>query len=163
MIELLEEHDYDFLAMVSNASADPRLAAIQSPAFTEATNRIAAYCGIEIDAPALDGGSATGAGAPLNPTFDEGTLPDNFPEELIPPSSEVGLTADAGLGLTVQFTSTATREEALAFYEAVFGPPTFSDDEATLWSDFAGSSARTVTLGGSDGALAIVVVIVSGG
>jgi hypothetical protein len=73
------------------------------------------------------------------------------------------MTGDAGLGLTVAFTSNATREEALAFYEAVFGPPTFSDDEATLWSDFAGDSARTVTVGGSDGDLSVVVVIVSGG
>jgi hypothetical protein len=37
----------------------------------------------------------------------------------------------------------------------------FSDDESTLWSDFAGSAARTIPVGGSDGAL--VVVIVSGG
>ena len=51
-INLLDEFDYDVFAMVA-AGDDPRFAAIQSPAFTEATNRIAAYCGIEIEAPAL--------------------------------------------------------------------------------------------------------------
>ena len=42
LIDLLDEFDYDIFAMVA-AGDDPRFAAIQSPAFTEATNNIAAY------------------------------------------------------------------------------------------------------------------------
>lgn len=162
LIELLEENDYNVFALGGAAAADPRFAAIESPEFTAATDRIAAYCGIEVPAaPALDGGAAGGGTAPFNPTFGEGTLPEDFPEELIPPSSQVGVTADAGLGLTVQFMTTATIDEVIEFYTDLLGSPLASDSDGTIWSQISASSGATVSVMELDGAVIVTVVVVS--
>ena len=160
LIELLEEYDYGLLATMASAAGDPRFVALESSAFTEATNRISEYCGIEVEAPTVGGGAGD---TPFNPTFGEGELPEDFPDELVPPASEVGLTAVAGLGATIEFQSTGTLEEIKDFYNDVLGQPSFSDGESTVWLEFSASGGRTVPVIGSDGELLIVVVLVASG
>ena len=89
-----------------------------------------------------------------------GGLPDDFPEELIPPDSEIEFAGNVGFGLTVQFTSSATIEEMVAYYEDALGAPTFVTNESATWSIIEADKLTTVTVTGTDGALEIGVAIV---
>lgn len=73
-IDVLEEYDYNFLAIPDDAvTTDPRLAAVESPEYEAASDRVNAYCGIEPD-PGLD---ASDTEPPVDePGADGGGVPD---------------------------------------------------------------------------------------
>jgi hypothetical protein len=67
-IEVLEEYEFNFLAIPDDAVAtDPRLAAVEDPAYEAAADRVNAYCGFEDD---------SGATADEPGTTDDEGLPD---------------------------------------------------------------------------------------
>jgi hypothetical protein len=157
--EILEENDFDLMAMALSAEDDERLMALDSTAFNNATNRLNEYCGYEdittdVDTgssttPSDDGGSTTGG-------FTQGTLPDDFPSPLIPPDSTIGIVGDFGVGTGAEFISTATVDDIIEFYKKALGDPTLSSSEGTLWSTSQDGQAITVTVSGSDGAVEII-------
>ena len=153
-----KEHDYDFLAMAVAAESDPRFAALDSAEFNTASDRLAEYCGYDIEPPStgLLPSSGTGSGGGGITT----TLPDDFPPELVPPDSVVNFAGNSGPGLAAEFTSTASVEEILAFYEDVLGDVTVRDSESVIWSVFVDDSLKTVTVTGTDGEVSIAVALV---
>jgi len=162
--EILEENDFDFIAMAFAAEDDPRVAALDSAEFAAATERLNEYCGYDD----LDIGSTTGS--PSTPTTDggvtdggfaEGTLPEDFPENLIPPDSTVGVSGDFGVGIGAEFNSTATLDDVLDFYKDVLGDPTLSSAEGTIWSVFDDDTAISVAVSGSDGDVEVIVTSAS--
>lgn len=155
LIEVLEENDYNFLAVGTNAANDPRFLALDDPEFQAASDRVAEYCGFDNTNPVTSGGGSTGSGGSTGGFSVD--LPDDFPSELVPPNSTLGFAGDVGFGLTVEFTSDATADEMKAYYEAELGNPTFADSESILWT----SGLRTVTISGTDGDLTIVIIILS--
>lgn len=160
--EILEENDYDFMAMAFAAEDDPRLTALDSAEFTAATNRLNEYCGYEdigtdlstdtdsTTTPSDDGGSTSGG------FTDDGSLPEDFPSPLVPPDSTVEFAGDFGVGSGAEFSSTATLDDILDFYKKALGDPTLSSSEGTIWSTFQDGQAITVTVSGSDGAVDIL-------
>lgn len=163
--EILEENDFDFMAMALSADPDdPRLASLDSAEFVAATDRLNEYCGYEdIDtgssigsatAPSDDGGSSSGS-------FTTGTLPDDFPAPLVPPDSTIGVTGDFGVGIGAEFTSTATVDDIIDFYKKALGDPTLSSSEGTIWSTYQDGQAITVTVSGPDGAVEILATVSS--
>lgn len=153
LIELLEENDYNFVALAS-AQDDPRLLALDSDEFNEASDRVGDYCGFDIGDSGDGGGlSVPGGGGSPGGSFSV-DLPEDFPSELVPPDSEVGAVVDAGFGLTVEFTSSSTTEEVKAYYEDELGTPTFADSESVLWTN----ASQTVTITGTDGNVTVVII-----
>ena len=152
LIELLEENDYNFFALATAAEDDPRFLALDDPKFQEASDRIAEYCGFDNDVPASSGGGSVPGGGGGAFSVD---LPEDFPEDLVPPDSTIGFAGNVGFGDTVEFTSTATAEEVKSYYEGVLGDPTFADSESILWS----SATRNVTISGTDGAVTVIVIL----
>jgi hypothetical protein len=160
--EILEENDFDFMAMALAAEDDPRLAALDSADFIAATNRLNEYCGYEdtgssigsATAPSDDGGSSSGG-------FTQGTLPEDFPENLIPPDSTIGVTGDFGVGIGAEFTSTATVDDIIDFYKDALGDPTLSSSDGTIWSVFDDDTALSVIVSGTDGAVEIIATVSS--
>lgn len=158
--EILEENDFDFIAMAFAAEDDPRVAALDSAEFTAAVDRLNEYCGYEdIDigssigsatTPTADGG-VTGGG------FTIGTLPEDFPENLIPPDSTIGATGDFGVGIGAEFASTATINDIIDFYKDALGDPTLSSSDGTIWSVFEDDTALSVLVAGVDGDVEILV------
>lgn len=159
LIEVSEENDYDLIAVALNAEDDPRILALDSDDFLTATDRLSEYCGYDV-APPLDGPTLSlDPGSPGD--LGDGTLPDDFPEELIPPDSMVEFAGLIGPGIGAQFTSTATIDKILAFYEDVLGPPTVTSDESTIWSIFENNTLTTATIMGTDGDVEIGITISS--
>ena len=165
--ELLEENDFDFMAVALAAEDDPRLAALDSTKFNAATDRLDEYCGYDIEA-AVDTGSSSdsgsgsatavsGSGSSATGGFTQGTRPEDFPETLIPPDSTIGAAGDFGVGSADEFTSTATLNDVIEFYKDELGDPMLSSSEGTLWSVIDGTKATSVTISGSDGDVQIVV------
>lgn len=159
LIELLEEYDFNFLAIGASAENDPRFAALDSDEFQKASDRISEYCGYDIDSSSPDSALPSGGGGGAGGGFTAAALPDDFPEELVPPDSEIGFVGRFGPGLTVEFTSTATIEEIVAFYREAIGEPSLVDDESSFWSVFEADSVITVAVTGTDGDLEVVVVV----
>lgn len=163
LIELFEEFDFDLVAIGTAAADDSRLTTLDSDAFQAATVRISEYCGYDIAT------SSTGSAAPSGSESggDGGgsgfavALPDDFPAELVPPDSELEIVSSFGPSLTVQFSSTATIDEILAFYEDALGEPSIVSDEFALWSIFETNKITTVNVTGTDGNLEIVISIAS--
>lgn len=154
LIEVLEEYDYNFIAVGTNAANDPRFLALDDPKFQEASDRIADYCGFDTSDPVGSTGGGSGGGSVGGGAFST-DLPDDFPSRLVPPESAVGAVVDAGFGLTIEFTSTATADDMKAFYEDELGNPTFADSESVLWTN----ATETVTINGTDGDLTIVIIM----
>jgi hypothetical protein len=168
LIELFEEYDYDFLAIGLGASEDPRFLALESDEFTAASERVSEFCGYDFEVPSgglsdggtsSDGGGSTGGGGG---GFSGAVgLPDDFPEELTPPDSEVTFAGNLGFGDTVSFSSTATIAEIVEYYTDALGDPTASDSESALWSVIGSETLTTVAVTGTDGDLEVVVLIAS--
>jgi len=158
--EILEENDFDFIAIATSASNDPRFLALDSDQFQAATDRLSEYCGYDIDPPQAPGPDLSGRpGAPGG--LPDGELPDDFPEALIPPNSEIEFAGLVGPGIGAQLTSTATFDEVIAFYEDVLGDATVTSDESTIWSIFEDGALTTVTVLGTDGDVEIGIVLVT--
>lgn len=158
--EILAENEYDFMAIATSASTDPRFLALDSDAFQTATDRLSEYCGYDIDPPQASGPELSGSpGAPGG--LPEGELPEDFPEALIPPASEIEFAGLVGPGIGAQFTSTASFDEVIAFYEEVLGDATVTSDESTIWSIFEDGALTTVTVLGTDGDVEIGIALVT--
>ena len=146
---LLQEYDFDFFAIAQQAPDDPRFANLDRPEFTEAADRISAYCGFDLGAPT---GQMPGSGDAMDDGGGSSIagLPDGFPEALIPPDSAVFGSTDIGAGVAAQFTSTASLEELRAFYDAALGPGQMIDADNYSWTVIDGSGVTSVTVGSSD-------------
>jgi len=103
-------------------------------------------------ATAVSGSSSSAPGG-----FAQGALPEDFPETLIPPDSTIGVAGDFGVGIAVEFTSTATLNTVIEFYKDELGNPMLSSSDGTLRSDIDGTKATSVTISGSDGDVEIIV------
>ena len=162
--ELLEENDFDFLAAAMSAADDPRLAALDSADFNAAVDHLNEYCGYDIDS-GIDTGAGSSSAVPDSGSgsagsgFTQGTLPEDFPENLIPPDSTIGVAGDFGIGAGAEFTSTATIKQVLDFYKDALGDPTLSSGSDTLWSVFEDNKAITVAVSGTDGDVEIIVTV----
>jgi hypothetical protein len=162
LIELLEEYDYDFLAIGLSASDDPRFLALESDEFTAASERVSEFCGYDFDAPSSGSSSSDGGGSSGGGGFAGAVeLPEDFPEGLIPPDAELEFVADLGFGLTVQYTSTATVSEITDYYTDAMGDPLFAAADSASWFATEGGTATTVTVSIVDGDLQVVIVIQS--
>jgi hypothetical protein len=163
LIDLLEEYDFDLVAL-ADAESEPRLQALEDPEFEAASLRVSQYCGLPpgpsiggVDSGptgSTGGGSATGS--------DSSAVPDDFPRELVPPDSTVVVVGSAGFGFgpTVEFTSTADTADVFAHYEEVLGAPTFVESGGTSWSFITDTGLVTISITGTDGAVAIQIIIV---
>jgi hypothetical protein len=81
--EILEENDYDFMAIATSVSPDPRFLALDSEEFRTATDRLSEYRGYDVDPPQTPDPERSGrSGAPVG--LINGALTDDFPEKLIP-------------------------------------------------------------------------------
>ena len=167
LTELFEDYDYNFIAIGRDAGDDPRFVALDSDEFAAAADRISEFCDFDVDLPSSGGSGGGGSTAPAGDSdsgggggFTAGQLPDDFPEELVPPDSEFGFVARITITLTVEFTSTATIGEIVAFYEEALGSPTVVTNESALWSIVEEDKFTTVNVTGTDGDLEIVVALV---
>lgn len=79
--------------------------------------------GVESDDPAAVTDNETGAG---ESGFDESTLPDDFPRDLIPPSYDFGTYTELGATRTGSFESTTPVDESIAHYTGLLGEPTLA-------------------------------------
>ncbi len=148
MAEIFAEYDYDLLSIPPD---DPRFLAFQAPELEEASRNIAAYCGIDIDdvnAATDDGGIVGGIGT--------SELPEDFPEALVPPGLE-GLD-NAGAG-GVFISSSATFDEAYAFYQELLGDPADqSQGSATFSGVFEGQQRIVNITDNLDGSILITII-----
>ena len=110
------------------------------------------------DSGSSSGGSSGSAGGGFSGASG---LPDDFPKELVPPKSELTFAGSIAGALTGEWTSTMTIEEVLAYYSDEFGDPMYVDSESALWSIVDGDKLISVNVSGSDGDLAIQVVILT--
>lgn len=134
-VELLEENNFNFLAIGEAALDDPRLAALEDPELEAAGDRIEDFCGFEdgdfIQTPQAGGGDGSG-GLPAQ------SLPDDFPADLVPPGGEVVAAVDlAGVGTSVTFDVQSPVDEVIAYYTGVVGAPTaeLPEPRGALWTD----------------------------
>jgi hypothetical protein len=81
--------------------------------------------GAEGDSAAEDGGTDTGSETIDSPIsdFDESSLPDDFPTELIPSTYETGSYIDLGGTNTATFTNSVSIVDTIAAYESAIGEP----------------------------------------
>lgn len=160
LFELLDENEFDFIAVATNSSDDPRFTALGSPEFEAANDRLSEYCGYDLGSD-FDTGTAFPDNGGTVARLADGSLPDDFPEAFIPPDSEIEFAGLIGPGIGAQFTSTATLEEILAHYQDVLGDPTVTSDGTTIWSIFENNTLTTATIMGTDGAVEIGITISS--
>lgn len=157
LIDLLRENNFNFLALATSQD-DPRLTALDSSEFTEATDRIGDFCGFDFNAPSPSGGVPGGlggsGGSDGSPGTDGGSFTDGaLPEELIPPDSEVEGTINVGVAQIVQFNSTATIDQIRDYYNERLGDPLSASSDGIVWLNVQGTN--TVTVSGASGALMI--------
>ncbi|MCP3976095.1 MAG: hypothetical protein GY720_16565 [bacterium] len=134
-IELLEENNFDFLAMGEAALDDPRLTALEDPELEAAGKRVEAFCGFEdgdfIQTPQAGGGDGGTGGLPGQ------SLPDDFPTDLVPPGGEVVASVDlGGVGTSVTFDVQSPVDDVIAYYTDVVGPPAadIPEPRGALWT-----------------------------
>ena len=160
LYELLEEHEYDFSALGAGRSRRFALRGTGlSARFNEAAANFERYCGFDLQRPSVAPPQGTSSGGPV---ILDGELPDGFPQELVPPDSEVVAAGSAGPALTGTFRSTATLDAIREFYEDILGDPNVIDSENFVWSVFRDGQVTAVTVSGTDGDI-FIGVSVSGG
>lgn len=166
LIQVLRDNDFNILALAT--SGDDPFTALDTAEFNAATERIGDYCGFDFDSPggSIPGGNSGGStgggsssGGSTGGGFVTGSLPDDYPSEIIPPDSEVGAVIDLGFGLTVEFMSTATIDEIKDYYEAELGNATFADSESILWIATLDEKTANVSVNGTDGNLTVVIIL----
>jgi hypothetical protein len=150
--ELLEEYDYNFLAMGTAVEKDPRILALEQPEFIAATDRIGDFCGLDLNT----GGDDTEG--PDDPPAGEPV--DGLPELLVPP--DVTETFSLG-GDSWIVSTTITYDEAVAFYTEALGAPLFEDanEKTALWNAQVGNRLTSVGLTDEDGTVQIISSILS--
>jgi hypothetical protein len=144
-VELMREFEYNFLAMGTSALDDPRLLAMEDPELEAAGERIEAFCGIEgqfIQTPPSSDGGSDGSGG----VVPGATLPDDFPDALVPPGGQVVAAIDVGGSQTVGFELDGSGDDVIAYYTEILGDPLFQSSEpfGAAWS--AGYEGETVNV-----------------
>ncbi len=85
--------------------------------------------------PSGDETSGGGAGTELDPNFDIGVIPDDFPAQLLPDSFTAGFYAELGGVRNANFESDKSFDELVAGYTEKIGePPTVVEGEQRLAS-----------------------------
>ena len=144
-VELLEEYEYNLIALGTVAAEDPRLLAFDEAAYTDAGERIGNFCGVDLS------GDDDPAPPPVVGPGGGGTVPDL----LVPP--DVAQTLDVGNGSAI-FTSTAPFDELVTFYTDALGSPLFADNtqRTALWNASVDGAMFTVGLAGEGGNVAVL-------
>jgi hypothetical protein len=155
--ELLEEYEFDFFTLAQESADDPRFAALGSARFEEAAASIERYCGFDIERPSVEPPQDSTDGGGI--VMLDGELPEGFPEELVPPESEVESAGRVGPAVTGTFRSTATMEEIREFYEEKLGAPNVIDSQNLVWSVFKDGQVTSVTVSGGRGDIFIGVSV----
>jgi hypothetical protein len=147
-VELLEEHDYNVMALATEATIDPRLSDMESPDFEAAVSRIGDFCGLDLvtDGPADDPGSAS-AGGGADVALHIALVPPGVVD-----STDIG-------GGAVLFSSTASFADLVAFYTELLGEPLFSDETemAALFQGSYEGAQYSVSMGAGDGTVEMLV------
>lgn len=151
-IELLEEYQYNLIALGTEAASDPRLQALESAEFQAAVDRIGDFCGIDLNTSGESDGAGTGPGG-------GGDAAGELPAALVPPG--VVDTADIGGG-AVLFSSNAPFADLVDFYTQVLGEPLFVDDTemAALFQGSYEGTPYSVSMAGGDGTIEMLVTAV---
>jgi hypothetical protein len=151
--ELLEEYDYDLMAIAVGAPDDPRFLAFDGEEIVAASERIGAFCGIDLD----DG--AGGDEPPSGGASGDGGEAGGLVDVLTPP----GVTETLDMGNdTILFRSDASFGEVADFYLEAIGGALFvnDDEESAVWrTDFEGVGI-TVNVSGQDGGVEILLAVV---
>lgn len=152
-ISLLEEYDYNFMALGTQAADDPRLLAFDEAEFEAAVQRIGDFCGVDLDAGGGEVDPGTGSGG-------ETEIPGDIPEALIPPN--VVETFDIGGG-SIIISTTASFAVVVDFYTELLGNPMFVNDAemAGVWQGQFEGTQYSVSLSG-DGETVEVLIAVLG-
>jgi hypothetical protein len=158
LADFLADHDYDYNAIFEEAQSGDLDLPFDDEEFTAAAERVAEYCGIDISDG--DSGSDTTFGAGV-PSSD---LPDDFPDELVPPDSTVDSVFSISDVTTASFISTASRDDIIGHYTDIFGDPLFSTDEEAAWAVYGDGTVTQVTVSASNaGEISVVVAVTSTG
>ena len=145
-VELLEEYEYNMLALGTEALEDPRLVVLESPEFEAAVNRIGEFCGLDLDTGDDDEMS--------DPGGSEAT--GDLPTALVPPGLVETISVGGG---AVLFSSNAPFAELVDFYTALLGNPMFVDDGemAALFQGSYEGTQYSVSMAGGDGTIELLV------
>lgn len=112
---------------------------------------VAAACGGGDDDGAGGGGGGGDAGSGNDPSimstnFDVDALPANFPSELVPPSWTAGQATDLLGPFVVNFESDMEFTDAVAYYEAIFGPVSVVGDPGEQLAQWTGDPTWIVSI-----------------
>ncbi len=145
-VDLLAEYDYNFLAIGEQAQDDPRILALEDPELELAGDRIGAYCGIdELISSAPTTSAAPGGGGGVIPGA---SLPEGFPDALVPPGGEVIASINAGGATSVSFEVATGGDEVIDYYSDLLGEPMQEANEPSrgaLWfTTYEGASVNVV-------------------
>lgn len=132
--EFLSDINYDLINNQAAFTTDPRVLALDMPPYTDAAAEVEAYCGVVDDgvtAPTIPG---TGITVPDSVPSAGGSnqVPDNFPDELVPPGVSNVESIDTPGAYSVTFMTDASFDEVVAFYTNAEGPPGSTLDIGTV-------------------------------
>lgn len=140
LIEVFEEIEWSFANAPDDLDQDPRLQALDSPELEEAGMRIEDYCGFSFIA-TEPGGGGTG-------TVGGGTVPDDFPSDLIVADAEIVAVVNIGGADSVTFDVQTDVDTVIAFYTDLLGDPAGALEEppGALWITTWEGRAANVTV-----------------
>ena len=159
-IDFMDDFDFNFLAISEAAQDDPRLTALEDPELEAAGKRIEDFCGIEGDFIATPPSSSGGGGGAVLPTA---TLPEGFPDELVPPGGQVVASFDVAGTKTVGFELDSSSDDVIAYYTGILGDPLFESSEplGAAWSaQYEGSDVNVTMAEYAPGKINVNIIIV---
>lgn len=146
LAEFLEEYEWNFFAVPEDALDDPRLNRFDDADIEEAANNIEAYCGFEfIESGPGDTPPPAGPGNGGGP-LPGAEIPDDFPEDLIPPDGTVLATVEVGGAQSITLDVESTLDNLVEFYTELLGPPTGTTPDGALWVATFNGTSTTVAL-----------------
>ncbi len=135
-VDLLDENNFNFLALADLDGSDPRLLALEDPALVAAGERIEQYCGVDnfIATPPTPPSDPGNAGDPGGGSIG-GDVPDDFPAELLPDGANVLVAISSQGASSVTYEIALPADEVIAYYENLLGAAasTFNDPKGALW------------------------------
>lgn len=154
---LLEEYDYNIMAVSTAAADDPRLLALESDELAAASARIGQFCGVDLGVSPDVGAGDTGDETPGGDQSEYGDIPN----VLVPPDVVEAL--DMGSG-AVLFRSDAPFDAIVDFYTDALGTPFFvnTDEQSGVWQGRVAGVVRSVTVGPGDGVFEVLVARIGG-
>lgn len=148
-VELLDEYDFNFLAMGDQALNDPRLTALDNAELEAAGDRIEAFCGFEPGEFITPGSPDDGEpGGTVEPGVLGTELPEGFPEGLVPPNGQVVASVSIGGATSVTFDIEGVTDDVIAFYTAELGPPVtvLPQPKGALWASSVDGATLSVVV-----------------